>query len=377
MVSTVVVSGSTNVASAQSTGGVTGDGIITLECNGQTLDPRSSQAIHIRAAEDETQPGVIESGNFAILGAGFLISGSITGGSFNAAEFNLVGVVEQNGASCGGTGQAVSIQGTCNGNNDRIIFNAPPLNGPGGGDVQCIVPDRTPPVITVPNLAPVQATGPGGAMVTYTVTATDDVDAQVTPICTPASGSTFPVGSTTVTCTATDIAGNVATKTFTVTVTPQPLPPIPTPPPDSACGSTGGGNSIITGTNGADTLIGTSGSNIMNGLAGNDAMNGCGGNDSVNGNAGNDGISGGTGNDRVSGGNGDDNVQGGEGNDIVSGDGGGTNTLTGGPGRDRFVCGPNRDTVTDFQPGQDVMIGNCILGPLIHWAKSLFPSPGR
>ena len=36
--------------------------------------------------------------------------------------------------------------------------------------------------------------------------------------CTPASGSLFPVGKTTVTCTAVDKAGNPASKTFTVWV---------------------------------------------------------------------------------------------------------------------------------------------------------------
>jgi hypothetical protein len=36
--------------------------------------------------------------------------------------------------------------------------------------------------------------------------------------CSPSSGSNFPIGSTTVTCTATDAAGNVRTETFTVTV---------------------------------------------------------------------------------------------------------------------------------------------------------------
>ena len=39
--------------------------------------------------------------------------------------------------------------------------------------------------------------------------------------CTPASGSTFAIGDTVVTCAAADAAGNVATGSFTVSVTPQ------------------------------------------------------------------------------------------------------------------------------------------------------------
>jgi hypothetical protein len=42
--------------------------------------------------------------------------------------------------------------------------------------------------------------------------------------CTPASGSTFPIGVTTVTCTAADAAGNTATKSFTVTIADDPAP---------------------------------------------------------------------------------------------------------------------------------------------------------
>jgi hypothetical protein len=63
-------------------------------------------------------------------------------------------------------------------------------------------------------------------VVTYTATATDDVDGPITPTCTPASGTTFAPGTTTVTCTATDAAGNTATASFTVTIeglTPDPV----------------------------------------------------------------------------------------------------------------------------------------------------------
>ncbi|MBT2523422.1 HYR domain-containing protein [Arthrobacter sp. ISL-28] len=36
--------------------------------------------------------------------------------------------------------------------------------------------------------------------------------------CAPASGATFPIGTTTVDCTATDVTGNQTTGSFTVTV---------------------------------------------------------------------------------------------------------------------------------------------------------------
>jgi uncharacterized repeat protein (TIGR01451 family) len=78
--------------------------------------------------------------------------------------------------------------------------------------------DTTPPSLTVPDDMNVQATGPDGAEVHFVAGADDIVDGPLTPICAPASGSIFPLGDTTVTCTATDAAGNSATASFTVTV---------------------------------------------------------------------------------------------------------------------------------------------------------------
>jgi len=89
------------------------------------------------------------------------------------------------------------------------------------------VEDTTPPSITVPNDIPVETHDPTGAVVTFTVTADDACDPHPTVTCTPASGSKFPVGTTTVTCKATDACGNVSeTKSFTVTVTFVNHPPV-------------------------------------------------------------------------------------------------------------------------------------------------------
>lgn len=91
--------------------------------------------------------------------------------------------------------------------------------------VMIVVRDIIPPVLTPPLPIVVGATGPSGATVTYTVTATDNTGGTVNLSCNPPSGSVFPVGVTTVTCTATDSTGNSATKSFTVTVQAGPPPP--------------------------------------------------------------------------------------------------------------------------------------------------------
>jgi hypothetical protein len=80
------------------------------------------------------------------------------------------------------------------------------------------VVDTTPPTLTLPGTITVTATGANGAAVSYSASASDLVDGAVTPACAPASGSTFPLGTTPVTCTATDAHGNTATGSFLVQV---------------------------------------------------------------------------------------------------------------------------------------------------------------
>jgi hypothetical protein len=81
-----------------------------------------------------------------------------------------------------------------------------------------VLVDTTPPLIATPVPIVAEAAGPAGAAVSYVVSALDDVDGPVTASCSPASGSTFPLGTTTVSCSASDTAGNVAQASFTVTV---------------------------------------------------------------------------------------------------------------------------------------------------------------
>jgi alpha-L-rhamnosidase len=78
--------------------------------------------------------------------------------------------------------------------------------------------DKTPPVLTVPPNISVNTTNSSGTAVTFSVTANDAVSGPLAPVCTPASGSVFASGTTTVSCSATDLAGNAAVANFTITV---------------------------------------------------------------------------------------------------------------------------------------------------------------
>lgn len=97
------------------------------------------------------------------------------------------------------------------------------------------VVDTTKPVITCPDDITV-GNDPGKctAEVTFAVTATDLCDPNVEPVCTAPwgtvqSGDEFPVGTTTVVCTAKDKAGNTASCSFNITVEDREAPAIAVP----------------------------------------------------------------------------------------------------------------------------------------------------
>ena len=81
--------------------------------------------------------------------------------------------------------------------------------------VQVRTPDTTPPAILVVDEAGssdfyYNATSPAGALVEYTATVTDDIDPNPTLSCEPPSGTVWPIGITTLGCTATDASGNTS-----------------------------------------------------------------------------------------------------------------------------------------------------------------------
>jgi hypothetical protein len=109
------------------------------------------------------------------------------------------------------------------------------------GSFTVTVEDTTAPSLNLPGNQTVEATGPGGATVTYTADADDLVDGNIAADCTPASGATFPLGTTTVECSATDAAGNTANGTFDVTVEDTTAPTLDSHADVSATATTSAG----------------------------------------------------------------------------------------------------------------------------------------
>jgi HYR domain len=120
------------------------------------------------------------------------------------------------------------------------------------------VQDTTAPVVTVPDDITLDATGPGGAAVTFDTSALDAVDGITPTVCSPASGSVFTrLTVTTITCDSTDSAANTGSASFTVRVNDTPSP-ILTIPGDLTVGATSASGATVTySATATDALDGT------------------------------------------------------------------------------------------------------------------------
>ena len=94
------------------------------------------------------------------------------------------------------------------------------------GSFPVTVRDITPPSLTLPASFKTEASSRLGALVIYANSVSDTVDPGPVVVCDPPSGSVFPLGATTVSCTGIDASGNVAGEHFVVTVEDTSIPTI-------------------------------------------------------------------------------------------------------------------------------------------------------
>src|SRR3989441_9035303 len=105
----------------------------------------------------------------------------------------------------------------------HITWTGTDASGNTAAAIQTVtVVDQEPPALTVPADFAVNATSPSGAVVSYVASATDNVAGTVPVSCRPAPGSGLAIGTTHVTCMATDPSGNQASAGFDVTVLGAP-----------------------------------------------------------------------------------------------------------------------------------------------------------
>lgn len=167
----------------------------------------------------------IDAGGIGGTGSGGGGTGGFGGGGGGAFDGGGGG----GGFSGGGGGQQIANAGDGGGGGGGS-FNAGSnqINTAGGGQGNGVVeitliPDTIPPTIECPpDITVFNDPGSNGAIVDYPPPTVSDNCSAVTTVCSPASGSFFLPGTTSVTCTATDAAGNTSTCTFDVTVVVDP-----------------------------------------------------------------------------------------------------------------------------------------------------------
>jgi len=127
---------------------------------------------------------------------------------------------------------ADNLDGTSSGGRFTVTFDdtsTPKMTDLTGTVLTAALLDTKPPVVHCPaSIVTGMAPGQCSAVVNFTVTATDD-SGSARVVCSPASGSSFPKGTTTVACTATDPSKNQASCSFTVTVNDTQPPRIGCP----------------------------------------------------------------------------------------------------------------------------------------------------
>ena len=200
-----------------------GDGVrdVTVSSPGSTYALRGGWLY----LADTTPPAApvlsIEDVNFANRAAvAFTISGESGAQAAYAISDGAGGSVTGSGTiGPGGTlAIALDLSGLADGTLTASATLADAFGNTSAPGTTTAIKDTASPVLTLPGNITVTATNSTGQVVTWFASAIDSRDGSLTPSCSPASGSLFAPGTTTVTCTATDAAGNSASGTFTISV---------------------------------------------------------------------------------------------------------------------------------------------------------------
>ena len=218
-----LVSGPGTASCLPASGGVFPLGTMTVTCSASDAVPNTSTKQFTIGVVDTTAPTIAAHDDITVEATS--ASGAVV--SYIAPATS--DIVDGTGtASCTST---PASGGTFPIGTTTVTCNATDAHGNAAiaTTFKVIVKDSTPPVIAPHGDITAEATSAAGAVVTYTAPATSDiVDGAGTATCTstPASGGTFPLGSTTVTCNATDAHGNAATAATFKVIVKDTTPPV-------------------------------------------------------------------------------------------------------------------------------------------------------
>lgn len=177
-------------------------GISTVTCTGTDGPGNTSTGSFTVTVRDVTAPTVTTPGTTTV---------SVNGVTSTPVTFSVT--ASAGTPSCAPSSGSSFALGTT-----TVTCTAADASGnTGSASFSVIVRDVTPPTLTVPANQTVTVNASTSVTVTYAATAQDG-GASLTPSCAPSSGSSFPLGTTTVSCTATDAAGNTASRSFTIVV---------------------------------------------------------------------------------------------------------------------------------------------------------------
>jgi uncharacterized repeat protein (TIGR01451 family) len=195
-------------------------GITTITYTATDASGNTATATQKVTVVDDTAPAVTAPGPVTLYTGAGATSCGVAVSNLNAT-FGTGSATD----NCPGVG-AVTRSGVPSGNNfpvgmTTLTYSATDAHGNTGSATQVVtVVDNTPPVISCPSNIVLEPTCPTGAKATYTAPVGTDNCPGATTARTAggASGTVFPIGTTTVTYTVTDAAGNSTSCSFTVTV---------------------------------------------------------------------------------------------------------------------------------------------------------------
>jgi autotransporter-associated beta strand protein len=239
------LSGGASGASASTWTKVSGPGTVTFGNASQaattvTFSQRGSYVLKLTASN----PSGETAATLAVTVNGLPVANNSTASVGQNSAVNIpLGISDPDGDSLTIQSYSQGAQGTVSITGTTAIYQATSYvggdsftytvaDGRGGlatGTISITVLDTTPPVITVPSNITAEASGPAGAAVNFTTSAIDQVNGAIATSSNPATGSVFPLGTTMVTTTASDAAGNVANQNFTVTIVDTTAPAITVP----------------------------------------------------------------------------------------------------------------------------------------------------
>lgn len=240
-----LVSGSTAVTCLPASGSTFGYGDTTVSCSSTDGAGNTANGTFTVTVQDTTPPAIEDRADIteeATGPNGAAVTYTKPGATDVASETVTVDCIPESGSVFALGTTAVNCTAT----------DAHGLTSSSSFDVAVV--DTTPPALTLPADITEEATGPTGAVVSWTASASDLVDGSTTVTCNRTSGSTFALGTVTVTCSSTDVAGNIAQGTFGVTVQDTTAPALDLPD-DVVTTATSAAGATVTYTASATDLV--------------------------------------------------------------------------------------------------------------------------